>query len=473
MPRTYYFAVIALMCLALFTLAFSQDNLLVNGSFDDSDSYEDGWVFESGADEPEVVPTSLEGVDGNCLVILGDENQVAVVAQYFPVEPGQVLKFSLWFTMSGHTRSDGKFQIEARWGNGEGRPIKGSFMVGKPDKFCMVFEDSVWTFHQMVVRVPEGATECAFATYGKTDAEIILDECRVVQQEIVADLEFESGEFNMDSWINAGDETANVPEVIETDFGVTRGAYVLNIPGTVSESGELQATAFRFPVSDIDPTINYSFSGWINLGPGDGKAGNDINGKAQLEAHWGSELPITNDNRTSKPTKFWVDSTKAGIHTGYWKHFSTVLRPDDRQNIEGAGDASVGYLGFYVKTDGIAQFDGILLTTEKGAASGVAINEQPNGFVLSQNYPNPFNPATHIDFHIQQGGHVDLSVYNITGQKVRTLFSDICSAGAHIATWDGTDDAGRDVTSGVYFYQLRYEHKTQIMVEKKRMLLLK
>ncbi len=447
--------------------------MLINGGFDESDNYEDGWFFEGGANEPEIMPTSREGAEGNCLVILGDASQVAVVTQYFPVVPGQVLKFSLWFTMSGHTRTDGKFQIEARWGNGEGRPIKGDFMVGKPDKFCMVFEDTVWTYHQMVVRVPEGAVECAFSTYGKTDAEIILDDCRVAEQNVVVYLEFESGEFDMDSWINAGEETANVPEVIETDFGVTRGTFILNVPGTVSESGELQATAFRFPVSDIDPTLNYSFSGWINLMPGEGKAGYDINGKAQLETHWGPELPITNDNRTTKPTKFWVDSTKAGIHTGYWKHFSTILRPEDRQNIEGAGDANVGYLGFYVKTDGIAQFDGILLTTEKDATFSVAMNEQPNGFVLSQNYPNPFNPTTHIDFNIQHSGHVELIVYNITGQKVRTLMSDMCSAGAHTATWDGTDDAGRAVTSGVYFYQLHYKNKEQTMVEKRRMLLLK
>ncbi|MFC2075693.1 aryl-sulfate sulfotransferase [candidate division KSB1 bacterium] len=74
---------------------------------------------------------------------------------------------------------------------------------------------------------------------------------------------------------------------------------------------------------------------------------------------------------------------------------------------------------------------------------------------LSQNHPNPFNPMTTIEFALPRESLISLVVYNTTGQKVRELTSGHQAAGSHRVEWDGRDDSGRPVGSGVYFYRLQ------------------
>jgi len=78
----------------------------------------------------------------------------------------------------------------------------------------------------------------------------------------------------------------------------------------------------------------------------------------------------------------------------------------------------------------------------------------PDTYSLSEAYPNPFNPETNIKFNIAKSGTVRLVVYNILGQKVRTLLNDEVTAGQYTAKWDGRDEYGMSVSSGVYFFQL-------------------
>ena len=76
-------------------------------------------------------------------------------------------------------------------------------------------------------------------------------------------------------------------------------------------------------------------------------------------------------------------------------------------------------------------------------------------FALSQNYPNPFNPTTQIDFQLPSPCHVTLDVYNLVGQRVSRILDGFQEAGFQSAVWNGTDDAGNRVSSGVYFYRLQ------------------
>ncbi len=95
---------------------------------------------------------------------------------------------------------------------------------------------------------------------------------------------------------------------------------------------------------------------------------------------------------------------------------------------------------------------------------------EPKGFVLLQNTPNPFNPSTVIGFELASPMQVGLAVYSVSGQKVRQLASgQVISAGQHTFTWDGRDDAGTPVSSGVYLYRLEAGETVQT----KRMLLIK
>lgn len=79
----------------------------------------------------------------------------------------------------------------------------------------------------------------------------------------------------------------------------------------------------------------------------------------------------------------------------------------------------------------------------------------PENFILEQNYPNPFNPATIIRFGLPVPGNVNLTIYNATGQLVRKLVSESTPAGVHDIAWNGTDDRGLRLPSGVYLCKLQ------------------
>ncbi|MCP4293104.1 MAG: T9SS type A sorting domain-containing protein, partial [bacterium] len=79
---------------------------------------------------------------------------------------------------------------------------------------------------------------------------------------------------------------------------------------------------------------------------------------------------------------------------------------------------------------------------------------EPEKFHVS-NYPNPFNPSTKIQYNIPEPGHVSLKVYNLKGEWVRTLVDENREAGIGFSIWDGTDEQGAQVSSGIYFYEVR------------------
>ena len=78
----------------------------------------------------------------------------------------------------------------------------------------------------------------------------------------------------------------------------------------------------------------------------------------------------------------------------------------------------------------------------------------PPEFSLSNNYPNPFNPETKISYFVPKASHVRLEVFNILGRKIRTLVDEDQMAGNNEVTWDGRDDEGNEVASGIYLYKL-------------------
>jgi hypothetical protein len=79
----------------------------------------------------------------------------------------------------------------------------------------------------------------------------------------------------------------------------------------------------------------------------------------------------------------------------------------------------------------------------------------PVQFSLSQNYPNPFNPETDISYTLPQDFHVKLTIYNMLGQKVKVLVDEQQIAGYKTVRWDGKDQDGNEVGSGIYFYRLQ------------------
>ena len=100
----------------------------------------------------------------------------------------------------------------------------------------------------------------------------------------------------------------------------------------------------------------------------------------------------------------------------------------------------------------------------------VQLQTRPAVFALASNYPNPFNPATTIKYSLPQAADVELMVYNILGQPVRTLVAEHQSAGRYVVEWDATNDTGHSLSSGMYFYRLAAGGE---FLETKKMLLLK
>jgi hypothetical protein len=113
--------------------------------------------------------------------------------------------------------------------------------------------------------------------------------------------------------------------------------------------------------------------------------------------------------------------------------------------------------------------DGTVITMVKLTTPTIQIGNIPSVFSLSQNYPNPFNPSTSIQFGLPVQAPVTMEIYNILGVKVRTLLQgEVMSAGIHQMEWNGKDDAGASVTSGVYLYRI---NAGTFQVTKKMMML--
>jgi ligand-binding sensor domain-containing protein len=116
----------------------------------------------------------------------------------------------------------------------------------------------------------------------------------------------------------------------------------------------------------------------------------------------------------------------------------------------------------------------VWLATQEGVScfipgTSVAGEEDRPSVVVMANYPNPFNSSTVIEFTFPVSSRAELAVYNAGGQKVRTIVAGAMSAGRHSVVWDGRDERGRPVASGLYFARLVYGKNISV----KRMVVMK
>jgi hypothetical protein len=157
---------------------------------------------------------------------------------------------------------------------------------------------------------------------------------------------------------------------------------------------------------------------------------------------------------------------KTSVTEKEFNRFDTMLKP---------GDYKMAVQVAYLKTEDnmqLCMYSSFSEVVEFLLASESAVTThatQPTGFSMAQNYPNPFNPTTGITYAIPVSNHVSIDVFNMTGQKVKTLVDQYMTAGTYRIEWDGTDDAGRSMTSGTYFYKMSSSHFNSV----KKMLLVK
>jgi hypothetical protein len=118
--------------------------------------------------------------------------------------------------------------------------------------------------------------------------------------------------------------------------------------------------------------------------------------------------------------------------------------------------------------------DGVMVDLSGGidAIANIEIGNlksMPTDYALGQNAPNPFNPSTTIKYQLPTAGEVKMVIHNLLGQEIRTLVSGPMDAGFHSIVWDGKDEFGRQVASGIYIYRLSATDFNQV----RRMMLLK
>jgi hypothetical protein len=166
------------------------------------------------------------------------------------------------------------------------------------------------------------------------------------------------------------------------------------------------------------------------------------------------DLAVEDDGEPN--SKFYLNSDE-----GYLVAYGDTIRPGEIvDNIQGVFVYSFGTYKISVRDGG-----------DWGAAVGINQDFEiiPLSYKLKQNFPNPFNPETKIYFEIPEANDVSIVIYNMLGQKVRTLVDDNYKAGQHIVNWNGTNDQGIRLSTGVYFYRI----KAGDFIASKKMLMLK
>ena len=101
--------------------------------------------------------------------------------------------------------------------------------------------------------------------------------------------------------------------------------------------------------------------------------------------------------------------------------------------------------------------NGLVLRFEDQVVTGISekiTNIHISDYQLFQNYPNPFNPTTRISLLVPRAADIKVVVYDMLGQKVKTLFDGYKSAGVHTLNWNGQNEFGQTVSSGTYIYKL-------------------
>src|SRR5512140_45386 len=158
-----------------------------------------------------------------------------------------------------------------------------------------------------------------------------------------------------------------------------------------------------------------------------------------------------------------------------WTQYSTTFYvPKDSFTTTGNNKGPVNSveirLHVYSTFVGTVYFDDVTFTRIAGTTSVEPVADGiPKVYELSNNYPNPFNPSTMIQYAVPRASNVSLIIYNILGQQVRTLVDQPHTAGRYTVSWDGRDNLGHVVGSGVYFYRLIAGETTIV----KKMLMLK
>jgi hypothetical protein len=176
----------------------------------------------------------------------------------------------------------------------------------------------------------------------------------------------------------------------------------------------------------------------------------------------------------------WTDS-RSGRRAVYYQVYSAHLNARTAQNLVSnisteymisAAAANGNWDGWIAWVDPRSAGKNVYLTQFNYLSTDIADTDEellPHHFSLKQNYPNPFNSSTTIEFDLPQRGEVQLEIFNLLGMKIRTVIDRALDAGRYQFSWDGRDNDGKIVASGLYFYRMKSDRYSSV----RKMILLK
>ena len=151
--------------------------------------------------------------------------------------------------------------------------------------------------------------------------------------------------------------------------------------------------------------------------------------------------------------------------TAFWCYFDGELLDGCPVYDTGVNQMDAGQFGLYafqMDTDGIAgYFDNIVVSEFDGPSTSVEditfgdSPTLPKDSRLAQNYPNPFNPVTHISYQVFNSEWIELAIFDMLGRKIRTLVSESQAIGSYQVSWNGKDDMGNKMPTGIYVYSIK------------------
>ena len=218
-------------------------------------------------------------------------------------------------------------------------------------------------------------------------------------------------------------------------------------------SGELVWFTETVPVPANSVGKKYVFSAWMRTGSI--KKDSVFNASYALGFTWTWHTKLFADaggfaEHSSGEYRFVLKDTSSN-----WTQYQVIITVPDNA----VRAVSVRPRAYPLWT-GVAYYDdfsvnGVDVVTSVGENGPTPISSTiPSDYKLEQNYPNPFNPTTSIKYDLPKSSVVKLEIYNIVGQRMKTLVNELQAAGKWSVQWNGTDNAGVHVASGIYFYRL-------------------
>ena len=302
--------------------------------------------------------------------------------------------------------------------------------------------------------------------------------------------------------IKVGNNIRMANTLYDTSLSILTG-YAFNVNKTWSEGWAQDNVAFKYggkndPQFCDNRTYRYYDTSVANRGEQfrNLKVGAGVGCDKPGDFHWLTErfnyVDITQENLSENLTLGWDESTSkfGDVHYELYARiniypyelvdetsqttldisYQDILDNAFTENTPGS-DVKVYFTVYAIDgpdTVQVGNSDRIAVVNRYGYLSIESLGI-PDEFALHENYPNPFNPTTQIRFDIPEMSNVNLTIYNMLGQKVKVFNMESAPAGYHALTWNATNELGAPVSAGVYLYQLQ----TKGFVKTKKMVLLK